>query len=109
MHEKQFFYLAFLGAIYTVHIASFELLVGKTISLTNISSSSPPQSVLSCHTLRRVSYATCEPSARLSAFLARDEGGSDEAGLHLQRCHVFRSEAPEQAEDLNTLIGNAFR
>ncbi len=106
-HEKQKIYLAFLGAIYRI-FRLFELLVGKTKSLTNISSSFPPQSVLSCHTLRRVSYATCEPSARLSAFLARDEG-SDEAGLHLQRCHVFRSESPEQAEDLNTLIGNAFR
>ena len=29
--------------------------------------------------------------------------------MHLQHCHVFKTSTPEQAEDLNTLIGNAFR
>jgi len=39
------------------------------------------------------------------AFLAREA----HAPLHLQHCHVFRTSSPDQAEDLNMLIGNAFR
>jgi hypothetical protein len=39
------------------------------------------------------------------AFLAREA----QSPLHLQHCHVFRTSTPEQSEDLNTLIGNAFR
>ena len=63
------------------------------------------QNIYSNHDLRRISYATCDPASNLLAFLAREP----QAPLHLQHCHVFRTGTPDQAEDLNTLIGNAFR
>ena len=63
------------------------------------------QNVYSNHGLQRISYATCDPASHLLAFLAREA----HAPLHLQHCHVFRTSCPEQAEDLNMLIGNAFR
>lgn len=55
--------------------------------------------------MRRISYATCDPTSNILAFLAREA----HAPLHLQHCHVFRTRSPAQAEDLNTQIGNAFK
>ena len=55
--------------------------------------------------MRRISYATCDPTANILAFLAREA----HAPLHLQHCHVFRTRSPSQAEDLNMQIGNAFK
>lgn len=63
------------------------------------------QNIYSNHGLQRISYATCDPATQLLAFLAREP----QAPLHLQHCHVFRTSNSQQAEDLNTLIGNAFR
>ena len=63
------------------------------------------QSIYSSHSLRRISYATCDPTSNVLAFLAREA----HAPLHLQHCHVFRTRSPSQAEDLNTQIGNAFK
>ena len=63
------------------------------------------QNIYSNHDLQRISYATCDPASKVLAFLAREPS----APLHLQHCHVFKTNTPEQAEDLNTLIGNAFR
>ena len=59
------------------------------------------QNVYSNHGLQRISYATCDPISNLLAFLAREA----HAPLHLQHCHVFRTSSPDQAEDLNMLIG----
>ncbi len=47
------------------------------------------------YSIRRISYATCEPSARLMAFLARET----KSPLHLQHCHVFRTDTPDQVRD----------
>ena len=61
--------------------------------------------VYSSHALRRISYATCEPSSRLLAFLSREP----HSPLYLQHCHAFRTLTSDQAEDLNAIIGNAFK
>ncbi|XP_059084960.1 uncharacterized protein LOC131881975 isoform X3 [Tigriopus californicus] len=81
--------------------------VSITISLTGVQVTHQDEEVSTStfYALRRISYATCEPSTCLMAFLAREP----QAPLHLQHCHVFRAPNPEQAEDLNTLVGKAFR
>ena len=58
------------------------------------------QEVHSHHSLRRVSYATCEPAARLMAFLAREP----KSPLHLQQCHVFRAESPDQVSMVGLML-----
>ncbi|RVE54045.1 hypothetical protein evm_001168, partial [Chilo suppressalis] len=63
------------------------------------------QSVRMSHALRRISYATCESARALFAFVAR-EPRSEPA---LQYCHAFETDTPEQAEELNSLVGDAFR
>ncbi|XP_049820227.1 EGFR adapter protein isoform X3 [Aethina tumida] len=55
------------------------------------------------HALRRISYATCDPQLRLFGFLAR------EPRLTRQYCHIFLTYTPQQAEELNSIVGNAFR
>ncbi|XP_050450929.1 EGFR adapter protein-like isoform X6 [Cataglyphis hispanica] len=57
------------------------------------------------HALRRISYATCEPQHAQFSFLAREP----RAHFSLQYCHSFITESAEQAEELNTIVGNAFR
>ncbi|XP_015606162.1 tensin-1 isoform X8 [Cephus cinctus] len=57
------------------------------------------------HALRRISYATCEPQHAQFSFLAREP----RAHFSIQYCHSFITESPEQAEELNTIVGNAFR
>ncbi|KAK0160777.1 hypothetical protein PV328_008147 [Microctonus aethiopoides] len=57
------------------------------------------------HALRRISYATCEPQHAQFSFLAREP----RAHFTIQYCHSFITESSEQAEELNTIVGNAFR
>ena len=57
------------------------------------------------HSLKRISYATCDPTSCLFSFMARDTASP----LHLQQCHTFRLCTPYQAEELNTIVGTAFR
>jgi len=76
------------------------------VSLAGIKVCCPQgQIVYSSHALRRISYATCEPSHKLVAFLSREPRSPP----HLQHCHAFRASSPEAAEEINGLIGNAFR
>ena len=57
------------------------------------------------HPLKRISYATCDPASCLFSFMARHPGSEH----HLQQCHTFRLKTPQQAEELNTILGTAFR
>lgn len=76
------------------------------ISLTGVKvCSSNGESVYMAHALKRISYATCEPEFRQFSFLAREPKGH----IDSQFCHVFLTKTPEEAEELNTLIGNAFK
>ncbi|XP_021208969.1 EGFR adapter protein isoform X1 [Bombyx mori] len=63
------------------------------------------KSVRMSHALRRISYATCESSRALFALVARQP--RSEPADHY--CHAFETDTPEQAEELNTLVGDAFR
>ncbi|XP_049870160.1 EGFR adapter protein-like isoform X2 [Pectinophora gossypiella] len=56
------------------------------------------------HALRRISYATCEAAQALFAFVAREPRPGAQ-----HYCHAFRTDTPQQAEELNSLVGNAFR
>jgi len=76
------------------------------ISLTGIKVCSPDgKDVHMAHALRRISYATCEPSQSLFSFLAREPKGH----FSQQFCHAFLAKSSEQAEELNSIVGNAFR
>ena len=76
------------------------------ISLTGITvTSSQHQAVIMTHPLKMISYATCHPASCLFSFMARDPTSP----LHLQQCHTFRLRTPCQAEELNTIVGTAFR
>ncbi|XP_063409703.1 uncharacterized protein LOC134692964 isoform X2 [Mytilus trossulus] len=76
------------------------------ISLTGVKvCSSNGESVFMAHALKRISYATCEPEFRQFSFLAREPKGH----IDSQFCHVFMTKTPDEAEELNTLIGNAFK
>ncbi|XP_047510293.1 tensin-1-like isoform X2 [Pieris napi] len=57
------------------------------------------------HALRRISFATCDAPRALFAFVAREP--RDRAHAHY--CHAFETEHPHQAEELNALVGDAFR
>ncbi|VDM35273.1 unnamed protein product [Hydatigera taeniaeformis] len=57
------------------------------------------------HALRRISYATCDPDCCQFAFLAREP----KAQPNVQYCHAFVTKTPEEAENLNNLVGEAFR
>ncbi|XP_072750005.1 uncharacterized protein [Anoplolepis gracilipes] len=77
-----------------------------TVSLAGIKVCSPDgKCVQMAHALRRISYATCEPQHAQFSFLAREP----RAHFSLQYCHSFITESAEQAEELNTIVGNAFR
>ncbi|XP_061710705.1 EGFR adapter protein-like isoform X3 [Cydia pomonella] len=74
------------------------------------------QSVRMYHALRRISFATCESARSLFAFVARERAASraEPFGEHAEPaprhyCHAFRTETPEKAEELNSLVGDAFR
>ncbi|XP_043267790.1 tensin-4-like isoform X1 [Venturia canescens] len=76
------------------------------VSLAGIKVCSPDgKCVQMAHALRRISYATCEPQHAQFSFLAREP----RAHFTIQYCHSFITESPEQAEELNTIVGNAFR
>ncbi|XP_031834367.1 uncharacterized protein LOC116427769 isoform X2 [Nomia melanderi] len=76
------------------------------VSLAGIKVCSPDgKCVQMAHALRRISYATCEPQHAQFSFLAREP----RAHFSIQYCHSFITESAEQAEELNTLVGNAFR
>ncbi|KAK4881558.1 hypothetical protein RN001_004877 [Aquatica leii] len=57
------------------------------------------------HALRRISYATCDPEQAEFSFFAREPKGH----FSVQYCHCFKTRTPEQAEELNSIVGNAFR
>nr|XP_012148365.1 PREDICTED: tensin-1-like [Megachile rotundata] len=76
------------------------------VSLAGIKVCSPDgKCVQMAHALRRISYATCEPQHAQFSFLAREP----RAHFSIQYCHSFITESAEQAEELNTIVGNAFR
>ena len=76
------------------------------ISLEGITvTSSQHQTVIMSHSLRNISYATCDPASCLFSFMARDSFSPSP----LQQCHTFRLRTPCQAEELNSLVGEAFR
>lgn len=76
------------------------------ISLSGVKvCSSNGESVYMAHALRRISYATCEPDHCQFSFVAREPKGH----INSQFCHVFLTKTSDQAEELNTLIGNAFK
>ncbi|XP_020292368.1 tensin-1-like isoform X4 [Pseudomyrmex gracilis] len=76
------------------------------VSLAGIKVCSPDgKCVQMAHALRRISYATCEPQHAQFSFLAREP----RAHFSLQYCHSFITESADQAEELNTIVGNAFR
>ena len=76
------------------------------ISLRGITvSSSDQQAVIMTHPLKNISYATCDPASCLFSFMSRDPTSPP----HLQQCHTFRLRTPCQAEELNTIVGTAFR
>lgn len=57
------------------------------------------------HALKRISYATCDPDQLLFNFLARQP----HAHFSFQYCHSFLTRDSKQAEELNAIVGNAFR
>ena len=61
--------------------------------------------VIMSHPLKRISYATCDPASCLFSFMSR----STSSPPHIQQCHTFRLRTPCQAEELNTIVGTAFR
>ncbi|CAL4165651.1 unnamed protein product, partial [Meganyctiphanes norvegica] len=61
--------------------------------------------VYMAHALRRISYATCDPDHRQFSFLAREPRGH----FSVQYCHAFLTHTPDQAEELNSIVGHAFR
>ena len=61
--------------------------------------------VIMSHPLKRISYATCDPASCLFSFMSRHPYHPP----HLQQCHTFRLKTPHQAEELNTILGTAFR
>ncbi|XP_045161115.2 tensin-1-like isoform X2 [Mercenaria mercenaria] len=76
------------------------------MSLTGVKvCSSNGESVYMAHALKRISYAACDPEHRQFAFLAREPKGH----INIQFCHAFITKTPEEAEELNTIIGNAFK
>lgn len=60
--------------------------------------------VYMAHALRRISYATCDPDNCQFAFLAREPKSQP----NIQYCHAFATATSEAAEELNTIIGEAF-
>ena len=73
----------------------------QRVTVTSVGSSR----VLMSHPLKRISYATCDPASCLFSFMARHPASEH----HLQQCHTFRLDTPHQAEELNTILGTAFR
>ncbi|CAH8455589.1 unnamed protein product [Schistosoma turkestanicum] len=76
------------------------------VSISGIKISSDDLKIVyMAHALRRISYATCDAAHKQVAFLAREPTGS----ANMQYCHVFVTGSSFEAEELNRLIGNAFK
>ncbi|KAI5712052.1 hypothetical protein M8J75_005327 [Diaphorina citri] len=76
------------------------------ISLAGIKVCSPDgKSVYMAHALKRISYATSDPNQLQFCFVARQPKGH----FSQQFCHTFLTKTAEQAEELNSIVGNAFR
>lgn len=60
-----------------------------TISLSGVLVTAAHATVME-HGLKRISYATCDPTSCLFSFLARDPTSP----LRLQHCHTFRLPSP---------------
>lgn len=76
------------------------------ISLSGVKvCSSKGESVYMAHALKRISFATCDPEYRQFSFLAREPKGQ----INVQFCHAFITRNSPEAEELNTIIGNAFK
>lgn len=76
----------------------------QRVTVTAVGTSSSSM-VLMSHPLKRISYATCDPASCLFSFMARHPASQHQ----LQQCHTFRLKTPLQAEELNTILGTAFR
>ncbi|XP_077998043.1 uncharacterized protein LOC144451139 isoform X2 [Glandiceps talaboti] len=61
--------------------------------------------VLMAHALKRISYSTCDPLYRQFAFLARTPNGP----IGVQYCHVFLTRKEQEAEEINMILGKAFK
>ncbi|GAB1602223.1 hypothetical protein Ahia01_000501400 [Argonauta hians] len=76
------------------------------ISLSGVKvCSSKGESVYMAHALKRISFATCDPDYCQFSFLAREPKGQ----INVQFCHAFITRNSPEAEELNTIIGNAFK
>lgn len=76
------------------------------VSLSGIKVCSPDgQKVYMAHALRRISYATCYPEHCQFSFLAREPKGH----YNMQYCHCFFTQTAEQAQHLNSVVGQVFR
>uniref|UniRef100_A0A914W2W9 SH2 domain-containing protein n=1 Tax=Plectus sambesii TaxID=2011161 RepID=A0A914W2W9_9BILA len=71
------------------------------------------QLVYMAHALKRISYATCDADYCQVAFVAREPSVKNEnadPSTPMQRlCHVFRTESYDTADEINCVLGNAFR
>ncbi|VDN96125.1 unnamed protein product [Rodentolepis nana] len=63
------------------------------------------KTVFMAHALRRISYATCDPFTSKFAFLAREANSETPC----QYFHIFSTDTQFQAEELNAIIGDAFK
>ncbi|KAJ0178577.1 hypothetical protein K1T71_005352 [Dendrolimus kikuchii] len=86
------------------------------VALTGVKICDPEdKGVRMSYALRRISYATCESPRSLFALVAREPRSdaapapaSASATAH-HYCHAFETDTPQQAEELNSLVGDAFR
>ncbi|XP_022090001.1 uncharacterized protein LOC110978947 isoform X2 [Acanthaster planci] len=81
--------------------------VSLFISLSGIKVYDPEnhQVTLMAHALKRISYATCDPDFCQFAFLSRNPKGP----VGIQYCHVFITREPSEAEEINAIVGKAFK
>ncbi|XP_070560464.1 uncharacterized protein [Ptychodera flava] len=77
------------------------------INLTGIKVCNPEEEndVYMAHALKRISYSTCDPFYRQFAFLARNPNGP----IGVQYCHVFLTRKESEAEEINAILGKAFK
>ena len=57
------------------------------------------------HDLKRISFATCDPTSCLFSFLARFSTPSKGK----QHCHTFRLASSLETEEINRIVGTAFQ
>ncbi|XP_071805500.1 uncharacterized protein [Asterias amurensis] len=81
--------------------------VALFISLAGIKVFDPDnqQVTLMAHALKRISYATCDPEFCQFAFLSRNPRGP----VGVQYCHVFITREQHEAEEINAIVGKAFK